>query len=167
MSSTVDGIAAVILGFIVVGSAFGMLSTRNVVHAAFWMLSSMLGTAGIYVLLSASFLALVQVMVYAGAVAVLLLFVIMLTLRRREDAVRSRDFSWPALGLTAIFGFGSWLAIREFSPAEPVFPGVAPGIEAFGEQLFTTWMLPFELASLLLTIALVGAIWWSTGGKDK
>jgi NADH-quinone oxidoreductase subunit J len=167
MPSTVDGVAAAILGVVVLGSALGMLSTRNIVHAAFWILATMLGTAGFYMLLSADFVALVQIMVYAGAVAVLLLFAIMLTLRRREDAVRSRDFSLQALVLALLFGGAIFFAVRGAHFAVPAHVSVAPGIAEFGAELFTTWMLPFEVASLLLTVALVGAVWWSGGGKDR
>jgi NADH-quinone oxidoreductase subunit J len=100
-------------------------------------------------------------------VAVLLLFAVMLTLRRREDAIRSRDFSWQALVLALLFGVVIYLGVRNvhLAPAAKVLH--APGIAEFGKELFTTWMLPFEVASLLLTVALVGAVWWSGGGKDQ
>lgn len=169
MSSSVDMIAALVLAGIVVGCALAMVSSRNVVHAAFWMLGSMLGTAGIYFQLSAGFLALVQIMVYAGAVAVLTIFVVMLTLRSREDAVRTRDFSWTAIALALVFGLTAVFALWGFVPSGVEFPKVAPGIMEFGTVLYSIdgWVLPFELASLLLTVALVGAVWWSNGGKDE
>lgn len=168
MLPTVDGVAASILAAIIIAGALGMVTTRNVVHAAYWMLCAMLGSAGMYMLLSAGFLAMVQIMVYAGAVAVLLLFVIMLTLRRREDAVRSRDFSAVAGVIAAGFLGLTLVAITGFTPELPaVLPTVAPGMFEFGSELFTTWMLPFEVASLLLTVALVGAVWWSNGGDKE
>jgi NADH-quinone oxidoreductase subunit J len=167
MPSTVDGVASIVVGAVVLGSAIGMLSTRNIVHAAFWMLASMLGTAGLYMMLAADFVALVQIMVYAGAVAVLLLFAVMLTLRRREDAVRSRDFSWQALVLAVLFGAAIFMGVRNAHLAPTIKTASLPGIAEFGSQLFSTWMLPFEVASLLLTVALVGAVWWSGGGKDR
>lgn len=169
MTASVDGLAAIVLGIVVAGSAIGMLTTKNVVHAAFWMLASMLGTAGIYMLLSAEFVALVQIMVYAGAVAVLLLFVIMLTLRRREDAIRSRDFSASALVIALLIGALAFVGLRgaKFSSPRDMWTSVQPGIAEFGRELFSTWMLPFEIASLLLTVALVGAVWWSNGGDER
>lgn len=167
MPSTVDTFASVALAVVVIGGAIGVVSTRNVVHAAFWMLASMVGSAGLYLLLSAPFLALVQVMVYAGAVAVLLLFVVMLTLRDRDDAIRPRDFSYTALIIAMAF-FGTAVAlVHSWSPSATSFPAVVPGIAEFGVELFTTWLLPFELASLVLTVALVGAVWWSVGRRDK
>jgi NADH:ubiquinone oxidoreductase subunit 6 (subunit J) len=167
MSSTVDAVAAVCLAVAVLGGSVMMMTSKNVVHAAFWMLEAMLGTAGIYLLLSAGFLALVQVMVYAGAVAVLLLFVIMLTLRRREDAVRSRDFSWQALGIASAFLVVTLVALVAVPVPVVVLPAVTPGVAEFGVLLFSKWMLPFEVASLLLTVALVGAVWWSVGKRES
>lgn len=167
MPSTVDTVATVVLSAVILGGALGMLTSRNVVHAAFWMLASMLGTAGLYLLLSATFLAMVQIMVYAGAVAVLLIFVVMLTLRDRDDAIRPRDFSYMALIIAAAF-FGTAVAVlRNFSPHAASYPATAPGITEFGQALFTTWLLPFEVASLVLTVALVGAVWWSLGRRER
>jgi NADH-quinone oxidoreductase subunit J len=165
--NTVSGLAFVVLAVACVGGALGMLTTRNVFHAAYWLLASMLATAGIYMLLSAQFVALVQIMVYAGAVSVLLLFAIMLTLRRREDAIRSRDFSLGALVLASLVGGALFIALRGAHFKVATVTGALPGVTEFGRELFTTWTLPFEIASLLLTVALVGAVWWSGGGKDR
>ncbi|MBA4370367.1 MAG: proton-conducting membrane transporter [Coriobacteriaceae bacterium] len=164
MPESVSFAAFAVLGLLAVGCSIMMLATPNVVHAAFWLLGVMLALAGLFLALSAEFLALVQVMVYAGAVAVLLLFVVMLTLRRREDAVRPIDFSWPSVGLAAAFLVSVLVALRAFAPAVPRLPASAPGVAEFGRLLFTEWVLPFELASLVLLVALVGAVWWSGGG---
>ena len=134
--------------------------------AAFWLLEVMLATAGIYLLLSAEFLALVQVLVYAGAVAVLTLFTVMLTLRRREDAVREFPVAWGSMALAALFTGGILLVLARYRPALPAMPDAAPGVAVFGEQMFTTWTLPFEIASVVLLAALIGAVWW-TGGEDR
>lgn len=167
MPETIDAGAFGVLATAVVGGAVMVIASRNVVHAAFWLLESLVATAGLYLLLSAEFLALVQLMVYAGAVSVLTLFTIMLTLRRREDAVRPLDHSvWGgslAIGFSAVV----FLALSRFSPAIATPPGVAPGVAAFGRELFSTWTLPFEIASLVLLVALVGAVWWSSGGGER
>ena len=165
MPESVSFVPFATLGLVAVACSVMMLATRNVVHAAFWLLGVMLALAGLFLALSAEFLALVQVMVYAGAVAVLLLFVVMLTLRRREDAVRPVDFSWPAAGLAAAFLASVLVALRGFVPAVPKMPASVPGVADFGRLLFTDWVLPFELASLVLLVALVGAVWWSGGGE--
>ena len=166
MSQTLPAVAFYLLAFAALYGAISMMSTRNVVHATVWLLEIMLATAGIYLLVGAEFLALVQVLVYAGAVAVLTLFTVMLTLRRREDAVRPFPTAWGSLALASLFTGGVLLALSRLCVAPAEMPAVAPGIEEFGRELFTTWMVPFEIASLVLLVALVGAVWW-TGGDDR
>lgn len=163
-----EGVAVapfLVLAVSVVGGALMVVLSRNVVHAAFWLLEVMMGVAGLFMLLSAGFLALVQMMVYAGAVSVLVLFTVMLTLRRREDAERPLDLSWSAgmiaLGVLAAVG----TAIAGFVPPKAVAPLLTPGVTEFGRTLFTERALPFEIASVLLLIALVGAVWWA-GGEE-
>jgi NADH:ubiquinone oxidoreductase subunit 6 (subunit J) len=146
------------------GAAMVVLS-HNVVHAAFWLLEVMMAVAGLFMLLSAGFLALVQIMVYAGAVTVLLLFTVMLTLRHREDAERPLDLSWSAAGIALAVLVAAGAVIASFRPALAHAPAVTPGIAEFGRLLFTQWALPFEIASVVLLIALVGAVWWS-GGEE-
>jgi len=146
------------------GAAMVVLS-RNVVHAAFWLLEFMMAVAGLFMLLSAGFLALVQVMVYAGAVIVLLLFTVMLTLRHRDDAERPLDLSWPAAGIALALLVAAGAVVASFKPPAVRAPAVTPGVAEFGRLLFTQWALPFEIASVVLLIALVGAVWWS-GGEE-
>lgn len=167
MSENVNAVAFLLLAFASIGGGVAMLSTRNVVHAAFWLLEVMLATAGLYLLLSAEFLALVQVLVYAGAVSVLVIFVIMLTLRRREDAIRPFEPGWGGAAVAALFLGSLYAAITRFAPVVAEMPAQVPGVAEFGKEMFTTWMLPFEVASLVLLVALVGAVWWSKGGDDR
>lgn len=165
-----DGVNAVafgILAVMVTGGALMVLFSRNVVHAAFWLLEAMMATAGLLLLLDAEFLALVQVLVYAGAVGVLILFVVMLTLRRREDAVRPLDLSLAAGGVAGAFLVSVFVALAGRAPhAARVMPASGPDSLAFGTELFTEWVVPFEIASLVLLVALVGAVWWSGGGEE-
>ncbi len=167
MSSTVSGIAFALFALLCVGGAVGMLSSKNVVHAAFWLLEVSVAAAGIFFLLSADYVALVQLLVYSVAVAVLMLFTIMITLRRIEDAVRSRDFSLIAALAGAIFA-GIMIFLLASFPASPRPAAAAFDVAAIGRQLFSTrgWALPFEIASLLLTAALVGAVWWTREGDE-
>jgi NADH:ubiquinone oxidoreductase subunit 6 (subunit J) len=169
MSETVNGLAFGILAVAIIGGAIGVMSSRNVVRAAFWVLEVMLACGGLFLLLSAEFLALVQVLVYAGAVSVLVLFVIMLTLRRREDAVRPIDASLTGAALAAVFGAILYVGLARYTPLKPPLPETVPDVAALGRILFTVdggWVLPFEIASLVLLVALVGAVWWS-GGDDR
>ena len=169
MSVTVNGIAFGILAFAAIGGAVGVMASQNVVRASFWLLEVMVAVAGLFLLLSAEFMALVQVLVYAGAVAVLLLFVVMLTLRRREDAVRSLDTSLSAAALATMFAAIVYLGLTRLGPLTVEMPESVPGVARLGEILFTPnggWVLAFEIASLVLLVALVGAVWWS-GGDGK
>lgn len=168
MSDTVNAIAFGVLAVAILGGALAMLSTRNVVHAAFWLLEVSVAAAGVFYLLDASYIALVQLLVYAGAVAVLMIFSIMITLRRREDAMRPRDFSPIGAVLAAVFCVVIVIAVRGFEFPVARMPAVAPDLVVFGKSLFSLrgWALPFEIASLVLTAALVGAVWWSKEGDE-
>ena len=168
MSETVSGLAFAVLAVMCVGGAVGMLVTKNIVHAAFWLLEVALAAAGVFFLLNADYVALVQLLVYAVAVAVLMVFSIMITLRRLEDAVRPRDFSAVAAALATVFGVAMVYAIRGFHAPAQKLPAVPPSIAAFGSMLFAPkgWALPFEIASLILTAALVGAVWWTKEGEE-
>lgn len=166
MPSGVDPVAFGILAAACVLGGVMMLATRNVVHAAFWLLEVLIATAGLYLLLSAEFIALVQVMVYAGAVSVLVLFVIMLTLRRREDAIRSRDLSWPVGVMVVAFAAITSAVVWGMRVPTAAAVAKAPGVLEFGQALFTKWVLPFEIASGVLLVALVGAVWWAGRGED-
>ena len=169
MSETVNGAAFAVLAVMCVGGALGMLSTKNIVHAAFWLLEVSIAAAGLFFILSADYVALVQLLVYAVAVAVLMIFSIMITLRRLEDAIRPRDFSALAAALAILFcSVMVYLVAGYPAPAAQKLPAVAPGIAEFGSLLFAVkgWALPFEIASLILVVALVGAVWWTKEGDE-
>ncbi|HEY3317473.1 MAG TPA: NADH-quinone oxidoreductase subunit J [Coriobacteriia bacterium] len=162
----VNAVAFVVLAALTLGGAVMMMLTPNVVHAAFWLLEVLVATAGLYLVLSAEFIALVQIMVYAGAVSVLVLFVIMLTLRRREDAERPRNLSLPVAAMAAIFAAVVAVTTRAMRLPAAAAPAKAPAVAEFGHELFTRWTLPFEIASGVLLVALVGAVWWAGRGED-
>jgi NADH-quinone oxidoreductase subunit J len=168
MSETVSGIAFVVLALCTVGASVAMVASRNVVHAAYWLLGVCVAVAGLYFLLEADYIALVQLLIYAGALAILLIFTIMITLRSREDAVRSADFS--PLGAVLAVAFFSVVAIAVVGWNAPVahMPEQAPDLVDFGTLLFSPdgWAAQFEIASLVLTSALVAAVLWSKEG-DK
>ena len=168
MPDTVSAIAFGILAFACVGGAVAMLATRNILHAAFWLLEVTVAAAAVFYLLDASYLALVQLLVYAGAVAVLMIFSIMITLRRREDAIRPRDFSPLGALIAVLFCSMIIVAIGGFEVIDHRVPAEVPDLVAFGRLLFSPkgWALPFEVASLVLTAALVGAVWWSREGDE-
>ena len=147
----------IIVAIFTIGGALGVVATRNVVHAALFLLLSLLGAAGAYLLLFAEFLALVQVLIYGGAVTIVVLFAVMLT-RSSEYPRITDNRQWPlalitALVLSAVLGAAFWL-----TPADAAAERKAPVFTDLASSLFTKWALPFEIASLVLLVALIGAI---------
>lgn len=167
MTEHVNGIAFIVLSIATVGGAAAMLASRNVVHAAFWLLEVCVATSGVYFLLEADYVAIVQLLIYAGALAILLIFTIMITLRSREDAVRPSDFSPLGLALAVSFFAVVAVAISGWNGPIVRFPAQGPDLLAFGKLLFDPagWAAPFEIASLVLTAALVAAVLWSKEGE--
>ncbi|HEX6919317.1 MAG TPA: NADH-quinone oxidoreductase subunit J [Actinomycetes bacterium] len=153
-----------LLGVVAVGSALLVVTTRQLVHAALWLVVTLGSVAGCYLLLSAEFVAWVQVLIYVGAVVVLLLFGLMLT---RAPIGVSDDLDAPvaqrvAAALTAGATAGVLVAalVAAFH-GQRIDLGDDPSrgsSAAAGDALFRSWVLPFEVLSLLLLAALVGAI---------
>jgi len=147
---------AVIFGFLVVANPF----SRNPVNSAMFLVLTIVSLAGLYVLLHAFFLAAVQILVYAGAVMVLFLFVIMLLDLREEEQRRLRRAasvlgSLAALALVAILV----VALRQSAAMLPTGGPELEGLtQPLGRMLFTEYLLPFEIVSLILLVAMVGVI---------
>ena len=141
---------------LVLGGALGVVITRNVAHAALYLLMSLASVAGVFILLVAEFLALVQVLIYGGAITIVLLFALMLT--RAEEFSNVRDNpQWAVAGVAAISIFGVLSSVI-FSNKLDVQQPIGPGLEELGAELFTNWVVPFEIASVVLLVALIGAI---------
>jgi NADH-quinone oxidoreductase subunit J len=161
-STTGVEILFVLIGLLTFGAAILTVTVRNLVHAALWLVVSLGGLAGCYLLLAAEFVAWVQVLIYVGAVAVLLLFGLMLT---KAPIGRTTELDsnnrWAAL-VVGVATAGVLVtvvadAVRTtwLDPHAAVAQGTA---KAVGTSLFRFWVLPFELLSVLLLAALVGAI---------
>lgn len=142
--------------------AVTMVWARNPVYSAMGLMLTMFSVAVFYVSNAAHFIAVVQVIIYAGAVMTLFLFVIMMIgvdklESRREDIPFQRPL---ALGVLALFGAGVVVAGRLAWVTGPSAPGepITGTVEAIGEELFRRWVLPFEVTALLLIIAAVGAV---------
>jgi NADH-quinone oxidoreductase subunit J len=164
MTITVVHIIFIIVAAVTLGTAFMVVTTRNLVHAAFWLIASLFGVAVIYGLLQASFLAVVQIVVYIGAIAILMIFAIMLTRRTmRDEGPRfNENWSWAAvLGVLMfaglVFILVNWSGIS--TPLAPLADRADP-LRDLGVALVSPdgFVLAFELASVLLLAALVGAI---------
>lgn len=143
-----------------VASALLAVTRRNPVHSMLWILALLLQVAGIFLLLGAQFLAAVQVIVYAGAILVFYLFVLMLL--DLPDEVSSPRFGrhWPLAAVAGVSCLAlGWIARgAAFAPA-PAGGGASAGSpREIGVALFGPFLLPFEIVSLLLLVAIVGAI---------
>jgi NADH-quinone oxidoreductase subunit J len=144
-----------------VASAILGVTRKNPVHSMLWVLALFLHVAGIFLLLGAEFLAAVQVLVYAGAILVFYLFVLMLLDLPGEEARPRFGKHWPfaaAVGLS--FAALAWLAHVEMPLSDGTEPGTTEPttMAQVGEALFGPFALPFELASLVLLAAIVGAV---------
>jgi NADH-quinone oxidoreductase subunit J/NAD(P)H-quinone oxidoreductase subunit 6 len=146
------------LGAVAVGAGVLVVTTSHLVRAGLYLVVCLGAVAGLYLVLAAELVAWVQVLIYVGAVVVLLLFAVMLT---RAPIGASTDLDrpgWPAL----LIGGGSGLGLAallvdayRWSSVAVAGPGTA---ERLGAEIFTSWVLPFEVLSVLLLAALVGAI---------
>jgi NADH:ubiquinone oxidoreductase subunit 6 (subunit J) len=159
------------LGLMSIGAGLMVVTTRHVVRAGLWLVVSLGAVAGLYLVLAAEMVAWVQVLIYVGAVVVLLLFAVMLTrapVGPSEDLDRVR---WPAV-LVGLGAGGSLAAllVHAFRDAYVDVSALdTAGPELVGQVLFSRWVLPFEVLSILLLAALIGAIVMSrrpSGGED-
>ncbi len=155
-----EGILFVLLSVLALGGGLWVLLRRSPVDSALGLLTTMVAIAGHYMLLDAPFLAAVQLIVYGGAVIILFLFVIML-LNLRQDRLRARRLAagrwvYALAGVAVLFCLAGIFLAGGTSGA--VDAGPSGTVEAFGEALFRRWVYPFELTSVLLLAALVGAV---------
>lgn len=161
MSNTAETWAFCILAIPLIGFAVGVVISKSPVYAAMNLVAAFFCLAGIYVLLMAHLIAFMQVLVYAGAVMVLFLFVIMLISLGDEHLVRERYRGMQLLGAVGAVGIAAVLAwaIMDVARAEPAALSADFGtVKAVGRVLYTQYLLPFEATSLLLLAAIVGAV---------
>ncbi len=148
-----------VFALITVVSAFVVVFSRSIIYAAFSLLFTFFGVAGLYVLLQADFLAVTQVLIYVGGILVLLLFGVMLTNRVVNVELKTGTIhTVPALVLVAILaGTFAGLFYSTWQNAVAPSPAASSTIKPIGELLMTGYLLPFEIASVILLIALIGA----------
>lgn len=144
------------------GCAFGVVFSRNPVNAAMFLIGTLLGIASLFVLLEAYFLAVIQILVYAGAVVVLFLFIIMLLDVSDETKQRAKPLTWVAsllgfaLLLLGVVSITSSDNIKTASASLP--PAAGASLKNFGYELFTTYLLPMQVTGFLLLVAMIGVI---------
>jgi NADH-quinone oxidoreductase subunit J len=154
-------IVFVLLGLIALAAAIACVSARNVVRAALWLVLSLGALAGCFLVLSAEFVAVVQVLIYAGAVVVLLLFGLMFTRAPTGPAGDLDTNNRPVAIVAAVATAGllGALLVDAFRLSYVDVPPLTAGnAEAVGGAIFRTYVLPFEVVSVLLLAALVGAV---------
>jgi NADH-quinone oxidoreductase subunit J len=161
-----QSIAFILFTLFILGGGLGVVTTHNLVHATLWLILSLFGVAGFFVLLSAPFLAAVQVLVYIGAIAILIVFAVMLTrsMTRLTD-VRNHQWQLSTVVVVALFALlvaGVILPVwgQNGSQVGATVSDVVGTTTDLGKALVdrNQFVLPFEVASLLLTAAMIGAI---------
>jgi NAD(P)H-quinone oxidoreductase subunit 6 len=151
-----------ILAAITIGTALGVVLLSNIVHSAFLLAGVFIGISGLYLLLNADFVATAQILIYVGAVNVLILFAIMLV-NKQEDFtelpnrwIRNAATGLVCVGLFALLG--TMVLVTPWTMASTSAPAIENTTVAIGEHFFSDFLLPFELASVLLLMAMIGAI---------
>jgi len=156
-----------VLGALSILCALGMIAARKAVHSALFMVGNFVSVAALYIVLNAPFLAAVQVVIYAGAIVVLFLFVIMmLNVERAEGPLDRLAWQRPAaimlaLVLLALVGYVAATSVLTATNPNPVTAETIQKVghtQLIGQLLFTDYLYPFEITSVLLLIAMVGAV---------
>ena len=148
-----------LFAILTVVAAAGVITSRSPIYSAMSLVGAFFCLAGIYALLLAHTIAILQILVYAGAIMVLFLFVIML-LSLGEAVAPSKITFGRVVGSLTAFGLFVALAIavQPFVPAAAPTPANFGTLQSIGAQLYTQWLAPFEAVSLLLLVAMVGAV---------
>jgi len=154
-----------VLAVVAIISSLGVVLMNNPVHSALFMLATFFSVAGIFVQLNAEYIAAIQILVYAGAILVLYLFVVMLLNPKYKGFIKLPIYR-IALGLVA--GFVMFVQVLlamkgtgvlgKLGKITPDVMSEIGNVKLFGEALFTRYLVPFEVASILLLVALIGAI---------
>ncbi len=167
-----DQLAFFILSFMVIASGLMFLVSKNIIHAVLYFLLALLATAGIFLQLKAPFLAATQILVYAGAITVLILFVVMLTISKDPEVkvFGQTGIVGPAIAAVSFFAIMAAVVSRStFTPLPAETAGIdqVQTVAQLGMELYVEYLLPFEIAAFLLLIALVAAVYIALGrGHD-
>lgn len=162
LANGVQFVSFVILAITMVAAAFGVVLFTNIVYSAFLLGAVFVSMAGMYFLLNADFVAAAQILIYVGAVNVLILFAIMLVNKRQDFPVMAN--AWIRKSATVVVCLGLFLLLGTMIFATPwagvsTMPaGTDSSIVRIGEHFFSDFLLPFEVASVFLLMAMVGAI---------
>lgn len=153
-------IAFWIFAILVVATALFAAVARKIVHAAFSLMATFFGVAGIYAILGSDFLAVTQVLVYVGGIMVLIVFGVLLTDRVPDEYRVAAPRRWLPAILAAVVAFAaiaSALKATKWPGIPETLPAATTTVEGIGTALLTDYLIPFEFASILLLVVLVGA----------
>jgi NADH-quinone oxidoreductase subunit J len=170
---TTQQIIFLITGALILVSGLMVVISRRLINAALWLVAALFGIAILYALLQANFLAVVQVVVYIGAIAILFIFTIMLTRKDMMDGGAQTRSSWWLAAIIGIAFFVLFFFVVTGQPSTSSTAAEIPeGIDVIGNLASSlvspnAYVLPFEAASVLLLAALVGAVYVATLGRRK
>jgi len=152
-------IVFIIASLVTLGAALKVVTGRNVFHNALFMILSFIGVAALYVLLEAGFLAVMQILIYVGAISILIIFAVMLSHRLMAGDQTQRNSQWWIAALVSVALF-LVIGVMLLKAPWPAVAGEIPKdiIALLGESFMGTYVLPFEVASVILLVALVGSI---------
>jgi len=152
--------AFAIIACLTIAAAVAAMSLRNLVHCALALVVAFAGLAAAYLQLDAQFVGFAQILVYIGAVAILIVFAILLTRggEAPEKSVFSASWTWGAVVAVAVFGVLCW-TIKDSLASQPTPAArVEAPVKQIGDALMTKYVLPLEVVGLLLTAAMIGAV---------
>lgn len=154
-----------LLSALMLGAAIMVVTVKNIIHSALWLITSFFGVGALYLLMEAEFVAIVQVLVYVGAISILILFAIMLTHHVTGEGVRQLYKRWWVALIVAAALFGllivptvlnyPWATVQPTAAGQPA---AISSVRELGTAFMREYLLPFEIASVLLLVALIGAI---------
>ncbi len=149
-----------LLSFICIASVMAMILSKNPAYSALFLILVLAGTAGLFGLMQAPFIAVIQIIIYAGAIMVLFVFVIMMIdIREGLSPEKKRWIRIPAAVVGIVLAVELFIALKSaFFPAAPLVQENIGNPAAMGEILFTKYLYPFEITSVLIIGAMVGAI---------
>jgi NADH-quinone oxidoreductase subunit J len=155
------GLMFYLLAAVVLVPGVCILFSRDIVHAAFWLMASLAGVAGLYLMLGADFLGFAQVLVYIGGILILIIFGLMVTHKEKVSLhqIARKRLLLPALVTGAITLLGLLTAIRGTSWAGATEAPLEPTSARIGYHLMSDYLLPFEVASILLLVGLVAGVY--------
>ena len=159
---TLDTLAFWVLAVVLVGSALAVVLSKNLFHAVLWLALALTGTAGVFLLLDAEFLAAVQLLLYAGGIVTIMVFAIVVTERLVGERITQTNRRIVAGALVVVALAGTLVTTIWRQPLTAARPALTGDVtRSIGEAVMTRFVLPFELLALLMLAGLMGAIYFA------